>query len=552
MRHQSAPLPAALVAALLTAALSPTALAAPTWYGATGGFVANAADNSLTVPDFYQHQNWVSDGTPYTFNPDGSPKSSPTNPTNGWETDSASVDGDPAGWCNYVAYSDIFYDFYARGYTTVLPNAAVNPITNPYTAMYGASTKATDVAQSDIFQLRTSLGNPNVASSVQKYLTAQNTGLLSNILTVGNGVLKDTTGAATTTGNLYYKDPANGKLLATGFSAFDATNLLMKSLDADIVYKILAGTTPATTNANGQGRWWGNFHNVAVAGINTATSTVYVADPDSNNGPTTAFGGWPTENANFPANVPFSLTSPVGSPRPVPAAPAFAAPASYNTFYDNFQFGAGATAKNSVTSTDAPQYTGTVLSTVGYVMPNPVTALIKTIKNTVNKLSPPTDEETEFHLDLPTGTDAVDKIIIEPSSPSVDPTQEPSFDFLTVPSDPNSTWSDHEDAADPFGNTLTDEAIEYDLSGADPLTAGEAVTLDIGTATDFSTSGYDILLHFAGDSSDEWLPEQFGGTDFDPSDTMTDQSVLTPEPTSLTLLALGTLTLATRKKPRPS
>ena len=213
----------------------------------------------------------------------------------------------------------------------------------------------------------------------------------------------------------------------------------------------------------------------------------------------------------------------------------------------------GATAKNSVTSTDAPQYTGTVLSTVGYVMPNPITALIKTIKNTVNKLSPPTDEETEFHLDLPTGTDPVDKIIIEPSSQSVDPTLEPSFDSLTVPSDSNSTWSDHEDAADPFGNTLTDEAIEYDLSGADPLAAGENATLDIGTAADFSTSGYDILLHFAGDPSTEWLPEQFGGSDFDPSDTMTDQSVIpTPEPTSLTLLTLGTLTLATRKKPRRS
>ena len=129
-------------------------------------------------------------------------------------------------------------------------------------------------------------------------------------------------------GIAYYNDPTSGALRSMNMSAFDATNTYIKHFNANIVYTLLPGTASTAKNANGQGIWW-NFHNVAVAGIHPTTGLVYVADPDSNLGPSVANAGWPHTNANFPAAAPFSLTSAAGSPRPVPAAPNVATPRSW-------------------------------------------------------------------------------------------------------------------------------------------------------------------------------------------------------------------------------
>ena len=99
---------------------------------------------------------------------------------------------------------------------------------------------------------------------------------------------------------------------------------------------------------------------------------------------------------------------------------------------------------------------------------------------------------------------------------------------------------------DPWGNSLPDDAIEYNLSGGNPLEAGEDATIDVGTSGDFSGLSYDILIHDQGDSADDWLPIMIGGSDFDPSDTFEFNTV--PEPCTLGVLSIGGIILLGRRR----
>ncbi|HEY2148516.1 MAG TPA: hypothetical protein VGH32_11300, partial [Pirellulales bacterium] len=537
-----------------------------------GGYQPGVGGYNTQIPDFYQHQGWVSK-VPPSGSPPGTPP--PADSANGWQPS--------GGWCMQVAYADVFYDFNKRGYTGVYandPTAAPNPgNTNPwFNAMYGKSTSAADEKNSNIYQLVN-----NGVHNVQKYLddnvnNKPNVGanlppLISNLYPVNNKYLQDKYGGsfpAGTTGQVYYwvpkvaATPTTPEVPAhyesTGKGAFDFTNYMIKDLGADVLYNLAnyKGGASTAANAAGQRLWWsgtnatldatkdkpwpdgGNFHEVAVAGIDVAKSSVFVADPDSNGGSSTTFGGWPSNlpsdyfpgnpprgaGPNAPPNGSFGLRTPSNAPLPAPANPQLTG--SYPQYYAGFSVAANGT----VTSTDAPQYTGTYLSNVAAVYPTTVKALgakpMPAIRRASSGATPSgtvTDEETTVTLDLPSGAAPVDKIFFEPSSKSLDPATEPALFSLNVPSDANSQWTETEGAADPFGNALGNGGILYDLmSGADPLVSGEDAMLNLGTMADFSSEGYTMLFHFQGDPNDFWLPQMVGGTDFDPSDTFVDQA----------------------------
>jgi hypothetical protein len=567
-----------------------------TYVNGVGGYQPGVGGYNTQIPDFYQHQDWVS-----TVPPSGSPPGTPppADSANGWQPG--------GGWCMQVAYADVFYDFYKRGYTGVFandPTAAPNPgNTNPwFNAMYGKSTSVADVKNSNIYQLVN-----NGVHNVQKYLDENvnnkpNVGanlppLISNLYPVSNKYLQDKYGGsfpAGTSGQVFYwvpkvaATPTTPEVPAhyesTGKGAFDFTNYMIKDLGADVLYNLAnyKGGASTAANAAGQRLWWsgtnatldatkdkpwpdgGNFHEVAVAGIDLAKSTVFVADPDSNGGSDTTFGGWPSNlpsdyfpgnpprgaGASAPPNGSFGLRTPSNAPLPAPANPQLTG--AFPQYYAGFNVAANGT----VTSTDAPQYTGTYLSNVAAVYPTTVKALGAKPMPAVRRASSggarsaasATDEETTVTLDLPSGAAPVDKIFFEPASHALDPTAEPGFFSLTVASDSNSQWIESESGADPFGNALGNGGILYNLmNGADPLVSGEDALLNIGTLSDFSSNGYTMLLHFQGDPADLWLPQMVGGTDFDPSDTWVDQANFNvPEPSGWLLAAIGSVALALR------
>ena len=555
-----------------------------------GGYKPGVGGYNTQIPDFYQHQDWVSK-VPPSGSPPGTPP--PADSTNGWQPG--------GGWCMQVAYADVLYDLYKRGYTGAFsndPTAAPNPgNTNPwYNAMYGNSTSKADVQSSNIYKLVN-----NGVHNVQKYLddnvnNQPNIGatlpkLISNLYPVNNKYLQDNfTGfPAAKTGEVYYyvpkvaATPTTAEIPAhyesTGKGVYDFTNYMIKDLGADVLYNLAnyKGAASTAANAAGQRLWWsnpnpntdkpwpagGNFHEVAVAGIDLAKSTVFVADPDSNGGSNTSFGGWPTNlpsdyfpgdpprgaGASAPPNGSFGLRTPANAPLPAPANPQLTG--AYPQFYAGFQVnGAG-----TVTSTDAPQYTGTYLANVATIYSSAVKALgakpmpaaRPAASAGASPAGTPVDEETTVTLDLPGGAAPVDRIFFEPSSHALDPSAEPGFFSLTVPNDPNSQWMESMGASDPFGNALGNGGILYDLmSGADPLFSGEDAMLNIGTMADFASEGYSVLFHFQGDPADFWLPEMVGGSDFNPSDVLADQAV--PEPSAWLLAIIGGFGLLVRRR----
>jgi hypothetical protein len=502
-----------------------SAIADPAWYAAgTGGFNPN-------IPDFYQHQDW-------------------TNGSNAWEP--------KGGWCEYTAYADVFYDLTTMNYTNLYTSGGQDPTPAGamgwYTAMYGATNAAADVKKSDIYLLTTNM-KATPFGSVQSYLntTANKSAqvvagtlptLLSNNYPTGAN------------GDAYYFN-ALGQPVDTGMGVATFTNYMLKDRSSEVLYNLNPGSaTPrAPANANGQtqGLWW-NFHYVAVAGISTAknldNSTIYVADPDSNLNPNTGDGsgptaaGWPTgKNAT---NIGFPFVSAANAPLPDIAS---AVPRTND--FAGFTFNN----KRVVASADAPQYKNTYVQSVATVYPG---AFRKAQPRAVAKptsagpgLRPvptTTDEETDITLVLPSSSDAVDGVYVEPSSPTDNPVTDPGVFSFSDDSDPSTTWTDSESTTDPFGNVLADDGIAYDLSSGAPLEPGETADLNIGTSSDFTASGYDILLHFEGDPSNVWLPEMIGGTNFDPTDDSSDQTVNVPEPMSIGLLAFGCLAAGGRRR----
>jgi hypothetical protein len=484
-----------------------------------GWYVPGAGGFNPNLPDFYQHQDYIS-GLNFAGGANGA---------NGWEP--------LGGWCEYTAYSDALYDLTTRGYKGLF---AVDPTANPWqTSLYGPNTTAAGVQASDIYKLVGAMGT--VGNNWQAFLnltTNQNLGglppLLSNSFPTGAN------------GNVYYYN-AFGQLTNSGQSVYTFTNTVVRNTNAEVLYRLRSGTANLAPNANGQSVWWGgngggSFHYVALAGISVANGNVSIADPDTNMGSGPTAAGWPHgQNA---LNIGFPFSSPAGSPLPVQAN---AAPLTQD--FADFTF-----TGRSVTSVAAPQYNGTYVQSVNTISP-----LVVRRANARGVVRPgpaggiapaggQMDEETDITIDIPSDSNPVDQVFVEPSSQTVDPTVAPSEFSLVDDTNSSDTWSDTEMTTDPFGNTIADDGIDYDLTSGNPLEPGDMADLDIGTAADFSGTGYDVFLHYAGDPSDEWVPEEIGGTNFDPEDTASVQTV--PEPASIGLLLLGCAVAAGRCRQR--
>lgn len=474
------------------------------WYAnGVGGFNPN-------LPDFYQHQDFIS----------GLNGLGGANGNNGWEPN--------GGWCEYTAYSDAMYDLTTRGYAGLFN---IDPTANPWqTAMYGPNTTLAGVQASDIYNVVANTAK--VGNNWQVYLNltanqsaAVKTGrlapLISNTLpTAANGNV------------LFYN--AFGQLVSTQQSVYKFTNNAVKYLNAEVLYRLRSGTANLAPNANGQSVWWGgngpgSFHYVALAGISVANGNVSIADPDTNFGSNAAAGGWPRgQNA---LNIGFPFSSPAGSPLPVQAN---AAPITQD--FADFTF-----TGRSITSVAAPQYNGTYVQSVNLIAPLNVRGAKQVIRGSIVPGAIPadgSDNDEDLTIGIPSdSTEPVDQVMIEPSSMTSSPTAEPTEFSLTDDTTSGGTWADALETTDPFGNAMADDGIDYDLSSGTPLEPGDIADVDIATASDFTTSGYDIFLHFEGDPSDpagEWVPEEIGGTNFDPEDTASVQTV--PEPGSFMIL----------------
>jgi PEP-CTERM motif-containing protein len=197
----------------------------------------------------------------------------------------------------------------------------------------------------------------------------------------------------------------------------------------------------------------------------------------------------------------------------------------------------------TITSPDAPQFNNTYLTSIITVGPSVVNK-IRVGPRPAPGIRPATgasEEETDVTLQIPTSTSPIDKVLIEPATTVIDPMIDPTADSLIDSNSPSSGWSIASDATDPFGNAMTNGSIEYDLTSGAPLNPGDIADLDLATTADFSSLGYDVLLHFQGDPSNEWTPEMIGGSEYDPSDVPADDGAAVPEPASLSLLATSLL-----------
>ncbi len=428
------------------------------------------------------------------------------------------------------------------------------------------------VQASDIYNVVTGMNATANASgvSVQAYL---NKYVNNNAANNGQQALLANTWNVDGNGNVDYLGLQNGnpviyKML--GISPVTFTRGVMAICNGQEVIGINQGSNNGLTPAqvgNVQGLWWakkvapataagltaafddGNFHTLAVSGIDVAGSELYLADPDSNpnnsaTGGATANGGWPFNNTNFPGNnATYNLKTSPSADLPVPANPAIGIPnkATWNQLYTDFSFTPNGTF-DSITSNVSPQYNSCGLQNLQTIIKNP-------FKQVAAAGAGAGKEETALAVALPSDTaDPIDKLLIEPSQLALNPSTNAGLDSFVDPSEPTSTWTVAEDATDPFGNSISDEGIEYDLAGGTGLEPGQTATLDIGTDAEFANEGYDVLVHYAPDADDPtgfWMPVVEAGTELDPSAISEDQDV--PEPGTLSLLALGGFALLRRR-----
>ncbi len=334
-----------------TVYVASSAMGAPAWYGATGGFIANTNNPAVaaaapTIPDLYQHQNWVPRAVGIV---NGQTVYAPIS-NNGWESSTLAAGGSPSGWCGYTSYSDIFYDLQSQGY--VFTNLANGTNGNWFTANYGA---AGTPLNSNVAKVANYFAR---GGTMQGFLNAYTNYTAS---TDANGNKLNKLGSQNFTVNpatgkpLYYSFSAGG-YVSVNNSVFNFTNNMLRRGE-DVSYILTYGTNTPVNNPSTQNFWWAN-HVVAVSGISTATNSVYVADPDSNGGPGPANEGWIRNNPNFPG----ALASVAGAPLPVPALNSFdsANATDFNSNYDRFQFNSGRFGGYNnvqvVTSPDAPQF----------------------------------------------------------------------------------------------------------------------------------------------------------------------------------------------------
>ncbi|HZZ42525.1 MAG TPA: hypothetical protein VFE58_06285 [Tepidisphaeraceae bacterium] len=453
-----------------------SALGQASWYTlGTGGFNPN-------IPDFYQHQNWSS------------------TVANEWESSPGQ-----SGWCYYASYADVFYDLTKQGYSGLL-SSDVTDGTKWFNDMYDPA----DIPNSELSELA---NDTDLNKSVQAYLDATGHAATSAAPLLANQFKVNANGTVTTA-TLSYKNLI--------------TFLLVKARAGDEVVLKLSPGTVSPVASDKAGLWW-DFHAMAMSGVDVATKTVFLSDPDTNGGSALANAGWPAV-ATFPGVLASKNTDPI----PIPTAPKANTPASYNTFYTGFQL----TNKNVVASTDSPYYNGTVVSYID---------TISAPKGKLVSAAPAGGGKEETSLAINSGNDTVDKIFIEPTSEVGDITGNPALFSMTSA---GSTWTDSESNTDPMGDALVDGGIEYDLSGGTGLEAGEIALMDLETDADFSLSGYTLLLHYVGDDADVWDAEVYDQA-LDPNDpTGLQPVVVLPEPGIALVMIIGLTSMISMRSRR--
>lgn len=474
---------------------STVVVAAPTWYAnGAGGFNPNVAD-------FYQHQNWLEAGG------------------NNWQS--------TGGWCYQLAYADVFYDLTKQGYAGLLPADITDPAKWFDTAYKPANVNASGIAV---------LHDAMAGKTIQSYLDSK--GHKADDATaplIANEFKVDGNGKVT------YKTPApkmGDPDIVTSAAAFDFYDLKTRAGDS-LTLELKGGTTPLRASSSDQGRWWTNFHQIAGAGLDKATKTIYVADPDTNRGSTLDKAGWP-DIAKFPGDPPASATSmglktTATDPIPLPTAPVIGTIGSYDTFYAGFIFDD----KNKVKGdANNARYTGTVLN------------LIETISAPKGKLTAaavvPGGAATTVAIN--TGGNYVDAIYLAPSQSVLADPQFSSLFTFTLPSDPMgllSSWSTTVTPFDPFGNERLYGGVRFDLTSGSPLAPSDLALATLGTISDFSLSGYELLLHYVGDDSSLWNPEVIGSS-LNSTKLSIEQTVI-PEPASGILATIAFAAIGRRR-----
>ena len=441
---------------------------------------------------------------------------------------------------------------------TAAPNVAIDTTRDAIQLGEGATPAA--VQASDIYSVVNNLR----FNDVQKYL---DTNVNSKPANNGKAALVSSTWKVDGNGNVDYLGLAGGNPVLyrmTAISPVAFSQAVMALGDGQEVIRINQGNlNRPPNNANGQGLWWaaatpaaaddGNYHMLAVSGINVAGNQLYVADPDTNpstppgaTGVAPTNGGWPSNNPNFPGRAPFNFKTDPGASLPVPAAPAVgnANAATWNQLYTDFTF-AGNGTFTSITSAQSTQYNGCGLQNIQTIMKNP----LKVIGGVPVG---PGKEKTTVSVTLPTDTAvSVDHIFIEPSQLALNPSTNPGFDTFLDPTEPTSIWSISELFSDPFGNALADAGIDYALSSGTGLLPGETATIDIGTTDEFANEGFTFLMHYAASSdfpTGFWMPFMEGGTQFDPSASISAEQQMVPEPSALGLLVLGAIALTGQRR----
>lgn len=451
------------------------------------------------IPDFFQHQNIDTDAA--------------------WEPKS--------GWCYDVAMIDAMYSLNLQpNYRGLYDTTATGPY--PISDKIDQTTDWLDASSKAIKAMA-------AAPSVQKYLDDRNHGTNAgwrNSLThdtyvfdnfddpyikdvkPNKGGYKGITGFTGDKKMKYFLPTKPGD--AKEVAAFGAT--LVKPIDNFAKQLMVGGGAKGVTLQVGRGSntekkpvvWWGNFHQVAGAGVDLASKTVYFADPDSNKGSKKADAGWDFMDNYAPA---IARKYKLPDDKNVPVAPVLdPANADWEKYYGKWTLnGDGFTVDGGVEAPD--RYKGTTIRKVETISPSLAQILGQPILEQLNRW------RTKVKVKS-LGGELIDKIIIAPSSGL------PADQFAslgTMPTDydlgmgTKALWTTGAfTSTDPWSNTLSYGAVQYDfvsgVGGGGMLDEAGALTIELLTQ-DLPFTTFNVYAHYAGGGTLDWDVQSLNQTD---------------------------------------